>query len=106
MSDFEVILHTCSKIEIPPKPSRKEQIITLIPSWEQGTKLTKFTPEVNSIMPDKTGVINWVLILKGCNRGEKIDVIISNNFKCPIIDSITLNNTIKPPNHNNRMYSI
>ena len=88
---------------MPPKPSKKAQIITLIPSLVQGTKLTKFTPEVNSRIPDKIGVINCVLIPKGCNKGV---LIISNNFKCSIIDKITLNKTIKPPNHYNRIYSI
>ena len=75
MSDFEIILHTCNKIEIPPKPSKKAQIITLIPSLEQGTILIRLTPDVSSIIPDKKGVINSKFIPKGCSIGVDIDII-------------------------------
>lgn len=81
MSDFEIILHTCNKIEIPPKPSKKAQIITLIPSSEQGTMLTRLTPEVSSIIPDKNGIINSKFIPKGYNNGLHKEIINWNSLK-------------------------
>lgn len=81
ISDFEVILHTCSKTEMPPNPSKKAQIIILIPSVLQGTKLTKLTPEVSSIKPDRKGTINRVFTFNGTNIGFKILTNKLNNFK-------------------------
>ena len=46
---FDVILITCNRIDIPPKPNKKEAIIMLI--LENLNKERLFSPLVNSTIP-------------------------------------------------------
>ena len=98
MSDFEIILSTCSIIEIPPKPSKKEHIIILIEIHLLGIPLINFTPFVSSIIPETMEVDMLVLFIPNI---LKIGVtILENMCKIPLlfkIDIITLNKTTNPP---------
>lgn len=57
ISDFDMILKTCNNTLNPPKPSSNEQIIILVEIFFVTILQTIFKPFVNSIIPDKTGVI-------------------------------------------------
>lgn len=91
------MLATCSMTEIPPKPSKKEQTITLTPKNLKGTKLVKFKPLVNSIIPLISGMINFLSIFKKLNNGENVNIINLFSGELFKIDMITLNNVINPP---------
>mgnify|MGYP004520407183 len=56
--DLLMILKTCSSTENPPKPNKKLADIILIESDFICTFETRFTPFVNSIIPDNIGFIN------------------------------------------------
>lgn len=62
ISDFDEILHTCNKIEIPPNPNKNAAMMMLIPSLAEAIRLTKLSPEVSSIIPDKIEITKLVLI--------------------------------------------
>ena len=51
MSDLEIILNTCKRMEIPPNPKIKAHNIILIDIFLQGMADICFTPLVNSINP-------------------------------------------------------
>ena len=95
--DLLMILKTCSSTENPPKPNKKLADIILIESDFICTFETRFTPFVNSIIPDNIGFINlsgkWIMRAIG-------DSIAVNPSKIPLwfnIDMITENITTKPP---------
>ena len=97
ISVSDIILHTWSKIDIPPKPNKNAEKTTLIPRHEDGTFEIKLTPDVNSIIPEKKGIIKFVSIFKKVINGIKI---CKNKVKMYILfnmESITLKKTTKPP---------
>ena len=66
---FEIMLETCSKTHIPPKPSKKLAIIIF---WEialRWTKVAEFIPLVSSIIPVKILMPNFGFNPKRCNTG-------------------------------------
>ena len=69
ISDLEIILNTCNIIEIPPKPSKKAQIIILIARFLLATQETAVIPFVNSKIPVRIGAIKSVLILNKLKQG-------------------------------------
>ena len=72
MSELEEMPHTCKRIEIPPKPNKKEANITLIPRLAEGTDATKLTPDVSSINPEIIGTIKFGFIFNAINAGLNI----------------------------------
>ena len=92
-----IILNTWSNTEKPPKPSKKLQAVILIEISFKGMLATSLTPFVNSTIPDKIGVINWV----GIWKAEKIGAIVieasSNKWLWFKIEIITENRTTNPP---------
>ena len=96
MSEADIILHTCNNTEIPPNPNKNAVIIMFIPSEKEAIELTKFTPEVNSIIPEINGIIKLGSIFNNKNAGCKI---LKNKLKiCNLlkIEMITLNSTTNP----------
>ena len=72
ISDFEIMLKTCNKIEIPPNPNKKATIHTLITKFLLAIDVTKARPFVNSMSPVTKGIIKrdgmWIILKKGTNR--------------------------------------
>ena len=58
ISDLEIMLNTCSIIEIPPNPNKKAQIIILTAKFLFITEDTATTPFVSSKSPVKIGIMN------------------------------------------------
>ena len=70
ISDFETILNTCNKIEIPPKPSKKALIIILVERFLFTILQHKFKPFVNSQIPDAILVIKLGEIPSDLKTGD------------------------------------
>ena len=97
MSELEEMPHTCKRIEIPPKPNKKEANITLIPRLAEGTDATKLTPDVSSINPEIIGTIKFGLIFNTLKVGFKITNISLNKDILFSIERRTLKKTTNPP---------
>ena len=71
-SVFDVMLNTCSKTDIPPKPNKKEVKIIFIESFLQAIVEKEEMPFVISIKP--------------LSRGKQNDVSIFNKLKIGFIN--------------------
>ena len=97
ISDVEVMLKTWSKIEIPPKPSKKADIIIFKEIALNGILAITDTPFVSSIIPAKSPLANEEGMFKVFSKGESTNSNKSNIPELFRIEIITLNNTTKPP---------
>lgn len=90
-----MILHTCSKIEIPPKPSKKVDRMILIDSFFDAIHEIELIPFVISKKPLIKGEMKAVSIPKMLNIGEnKLDESLSNPLEFSIdimLEKITTN---------------
>ena len=97
MSELEEMPHTCKRIEIPPKPNKKEVNIIFIESFLQAILEIEAIPFVISINPLMRGIQKEVSILINSKTGViNIEVL----FRIPLdfkIEIILENNTINPP---------
>ena len=71
MSDFDIILRTCSNIDKPPKPSKKAHIIILIEIDLLAILEIIEIPLVSSIIPEIIGDEKQVLIFKNFRIGYR-----------------------------------
>lgn len=97
ISDVEVIDKTCSKMDIPPKPRRKAQIVIFIDILLIGILDIIDTPLVSSTIPDKVPFINSVGIWRIENIGDTNVPNILRIFELFNIDIMTLKSITKPP---------
>ena len=67
-SDFEVILSTCNKIEMPPNPSKKEARVMLVEIAFCEIEAISFNPLVSSTSPVSKGLVNSWQIPKKCQN--------------------------------------
>jgi len=96
-SVFEVILRTCSKIEIPPKPRRKAVKIILIDIFLHAILEILLIPFVISNIPVNKG---WVKSVSICINSKIGLIKLEHAIKIPLdfkIDIILENITTKPP---------
>lgn len=96
-SDFEVILKTCNRTDIPPKPSKKAVKIRLIESFLLEILEIELIPFVISKKPLISGVAKEESILKKAKIGEILIEKTDNNPLDFNIDIILENITTKPP---------
>lgn len=96
-SELDVILRTWSKIEIPPKPSKNAQIITLTDIALNGIFEIIATPFVSSIIPENTPFAKLLGKLIVFNKGEASKPKKSNILELLKMEIITLNSMTNPP---------
>lgn len=96
-SVFEVILSTCKRIEIPPKPNKNAVKIILRENFLQVILEIILIPLVISKNPLKRGEMKLVSILKKLNKGEKVIVAIFNKPLAFTIEMILEKITTNPP---------
>ena len=97
ISDVEVILKTCNKTEIPPKPSKNAQIIVFTEIILNGIFEIIETPLVSSIIPENSPFANDVGKFKTFSKGETIKDNTSNILVLFKIEIITLKSITNPP---------
>lgn len=97
MSDDEVMLSTCSKIDIPPKPSKKLHRIMFKEITLNGILEIKETPFVSSIIPEKNPFTKLEGIFKVLRNGDKNISKISKILVLFKIEIITLKSITNPP---------
>ena len=97
ISDVDVILNTCSKIEIPPKPSKKLHIIIFTDIALNGILDIIETPFVSSTIPEKRPFAKEAGRLNFSSKGDTIKLKKSNILVLLRIDIITLNSMTNPP---------
>lgn len=96
-SVLEVILNTCKRTEIPPKPSKNAVIIILIDSFLKAIFEIIFIPLVISNNPVKIPDIKLVSILKKLHNGVNNSSNISSKWLDFKIDIMLENITTNPP---------
>ena len=74
------MLHTCNKTEKPPNPNKKAHRIILVEISFIGIAATKFTPLVNSTIPDKIALLNYIGIPSKESNGLKIEAMLLNKW--------------------------
>lgn len=97
ISDVDVILKTWSKTEIPPKPSKNEQIIIFTEIALNGIFATIETPFVSSTIPAKIPLANDAGRFNLFNKGDTIRDSTSNILVLLRIEITTLNSMTNPP---------
>ena len=96
-SVLDIVLQTCSKTEIPPKPSIKDAIMILIDSFFSGILQITLKPLVSSIIPETNPNINVFGICNKSNKGSiKLHNTLNKLLVCRI-EIITENRTTNPP---------
>ena len=96
-SDLEIILKTCNKTDIPPKPSKKLVAMILIDIFFSFIADIKLIPFVISKIPVKNEAISSGGILNFMQIGLEIKLIIPTNLLEFKIEIITENNITNPP---------
>lgn len=96
-SVLEVILNTCKKIEIPPKPSKNDVNRILIEIFLQAILEIIWIPFVISNKPVRNPCTKVVSILKKLNTGEIAKLVIEIIPLAFKIDIILEKITINPP---------
>ena len=96
-SVLEVMLNTCRRTEIPPKPSKNAVIIIFIDNFLKAIFEMIFIPLVISNKPVKIPDIKLVSIFKKLHNGVNISSNISSKWLDLRIDIILENITTNPP---------
>ena len=95
--DFEIILKTCNKTEIPPNPSKKAHIIIVVEIFFVAVAVTSDIPFVSSIIPETTGFTKLKSIFNNLKIKDKKTEKASNILLVFKIDIITEKITTNPP---------
>ena len=93
----EIILKTCSKTEMPPKPSKNADKIIFCETLFIFTKAVKLTPFVSSKIPQSSGWAKFISKPKIFKKGESRIPTCSKICSLSKIEIKTENITTNPP---------